>query len=161
MKALGGGDLVLEPQVAAHARALFAVLHQPGVYDFLDDEPPVSLEDWTERLTQLESRRSPDGSEHWLNWVIVHRGEVLGFVQATVSGDAAMIAYVLGSAHWGKGLASAASALMLDELKASYGVRIVSATVHARNDRSVRLLQGLGFEEWPLRTSALLFEKTL
>src|SRR5512146_2057127 len=120
MRMLGGGDLVLEPQVAAHAPALFAVLHQPGVYDFLDEEPPLSLEEWTERLTELESRRSPDGSEHWLNWAIVHRGEVVGFVQATARDDAATIAYLLGSAHWGAGLAAAATALMLDELKAGY-----------------------------------------
>jgi len=161
MRTLGGGDLVLEPQVAAHAPALFAVLQQPGVYEFLDEEPPVSLEEWTERLAQLESRRSPDGSEHWLNWVIVHCGEVIGFVQATVSGEAAMIAYVLGSAHRGKGLASATTALMLGELKTGYGVKTASATVHARNDRSIRLLQRLGFEERPVRTSDLLFERTL
>jgi len=161
MRLVGGGDLVLEPQVAAHAPALFAVLHQPSVYDFLDEEPPVTLEEWTERLAQLESRRSPDGSEHWLNWVIVHRGEVAGFVQATVSEDAAMIAYVLGSVHWGGGLAAAATALMLDELKSGYGVRTASATVHARNARSIRLLQRLGFEERPVRTSDLRFEKTL
>jgi [ribosomal protein S5]-alanine N-acetyltransferase len=161
MRTLGGGDLVLEPQVAAHAPVLFAILHQPGVYDFLDEEPPLSLEEWTERVAGLERRRSPDGSEHWLNWAIVHRGEVVGFVQATVSGDAAMIAYLLGSVHWGGGLASSATALMLDELKTGYGVRIASATVHARNDRSIRLLQRLGFEERPVRTSDLKFEKTL
>lgn len=161
MRRLGGDDLVLEPQVAAHAPALFAILNQPGVYDFLGEEPPASLEAWTQRLAGLESRRPPDGSEHWLNWAVVHRGEVVGFVQATVSGDAAMIAYVLGSAHWGAGLAAAATTLMLGELKSGYGVRIASATVHARNARSIRLLQRLGFEERPVRTSDLRFEKRL
>jgi len=161
MRALRNGGLVLEPQVAAQAPALFEVLHQADVYDFLDEEPPVSLEEWTERLARLESRRSPDGSEHWLNWVIVHRGEVVGFVQATVSGDVATIAYLLGSRHWGRGLAGAATALMLEELRSGYGARLAVATVDVRNERSIRLLQGLGFEERPVRTSDLRFEKTL
>ena len=68
-----------------------------------------------ERFAKLETRRSGDGREQWLNWVLRRRsGELIGYVQATVRGDGqAFIAYVLGSAHWGQGLASEAVAAVL------------------------------------------------
>ena len=98
MRTLRAGDLVLEPQVAAHAAELFPVLDDPGLYDFIDDEGPASETALRERLARLESRRSPDGSEAWLNWVVRNaEGRVVGYVQATVGPKhEAEIAYVLG-----------------------------------------------------------------
>lgn len=147
MKALAGDGFLLEPQTAAHAQALFAILHDPGVYDFLDDEPPASVEALAERLTRLEARRSPDGAAQWLNWIIKVDGDVAGYVQATVTGDRALVAYVLGSRHWGRGLAAAATTLMLEALAESYRVSRAVATVDAGNLRSIRLLERLGFQQ--------------
>jgi ribosomal-protein-alanine N-acetyltransferase len=153
--------ITLEPQVAGHAAALFELLHQPGVYDFLDHEPPESIGGLAERLARLESRRSPDGTQQWLNWVVVRYGEVLGYVQATVRGERAEVAYVIGSRFWGGGVASAATTMMLDDLAANYGVRIATATVETANERSIRLLRRLGFEQTAQRGSELAFERLL
>ena len=59
------------------------------------------------RFTKLETRLSADGQEQWLNWVIcLASEELIGYVQATVRADGGvLIAYELGSAFWGKGLA--------------------------------------------------------
>jgi [ribosomal protein S5]-alanine N-acetyltransferase len=100
-----------------------------------------------ERLARLESRLSPDGREHWLNWVIrTDGGGVAGYVQATVEmGGTAEIAYVLGSAHQRRGYGFVAVSAMLDELAASYGVTRVVATLDPDNAASLALLRKLGF----------------
>jgi len=147
--------LVLEPQVAAHADELFAVLRDPKIYEF-GNEPPVSLEWLRERFLRLESRRSPDEREWWLNWVIRNStGEAIGYVQATVLPDRrALIAYELGSAWWGQGYGREAVAAMLDELAAHFDVREAGALFRADNHRSRKLLDRLGFVPPPaaLRT---------
>jgi len=138
--------VTLEPQVAAHAAALFAVIGDPSLYTYIDAPPPASEAALRERLLRLESRRSPDGGEHWLNWVVRDAaGTVVGYVQATVTPDgSAEIAYVIGRAHWRRGHATAACRLMLAELVASYGVVRVTATLDPANAASLALVEKLG-----------------
>jgi [ribosomal protein S5]-alanine N-acetyltransferase len=141
MRRLETGSLTLEPQVADHAPALFVVLSDPAIYEH-ENAPPPS-EDWLrERFARLESRRSTDGTELWLNWVVrLPSSELIGYVQATVYPDArAAIAYELGSAYWGRGFARQAVAAMIGELGARYGVRILRAVLKRANVRSLRLL---------------------
>jgi RimJ/RimL family protein N-acetyltransferase len=76
--------LTLEPQVAAHAETMFALLQDPAIYAY-ENTPPASLESLRQRFCRLESRRSADGQERWLNWVLrLPTGALAGFVQATV-----------------------------------------------------------------------------
>jgi [ribosomal protein S5]-alanine N-acetyltransferase len=141
--------LVLEPLVEAHADALYPVLCDPRMLEFLDHAPPASLEALRERHRKLESRRSADGREHWLNWALVPReGDVgaIGFVQASVLEDrSAWVAYEVAPSLWGEGLGSEATRAMLEHLGAHYGVVRCLATVDRRNERSWRLLERLGF----------------
>lgn len=138
--------LTLEPQVAAHAPEMFAVLSDPAIYEY-ENAPPQSLNGLRERFAELESRRSPNGREQWLNWVIrLPNSRLIGYVQATVyPGGHAAIAYELGSAWWGRGLAQQAVQAMLGELVERFGVRHVSAVLKQENHRSQRLLERLGF----------------
>lgn len=138
--------LVLEPQRAAHAEAMFALLADPALY-LHEGAPPASLGELRDRFTRLEARRSADGSEGWLNWVLRLRdGRVVGYVQATVQADgSAWVAYVLGSAHWGQGLASEAVTAMIDGLVAQHAVHTLRAVYKRSNDPSVRLLERQGF----------------
>jgi [ribosomal protein S5]-alanine N-acetyltransferase len=132
--------------VAAHADEMFAVLSDPAIYEY-ENEPPASLEWLRERFGRLESRRSNDGQQQWLNWVLRLRGaELIGYVQATVFPTGlAMIAYVLSSRYWGRGLAREACETMLGELHAHYGVGSACAVFKRANVRSLRLLERLGF----------------
>jgi RimJ/RimL family protein N-acetyltransferase len=150
MRALATAALTLEPQGVEHAEAMARVLADPALYAH-EGEPPPSLQWLRERYAKLESRRSPDGRDAWLNWVLrPPGGEPIGYVQATVSpaGHAA-VAYVLGSAHWGRGLAAQAVQAMLDELAARWRVRTFHAVLKAGNARSRRLLERLGFVPAP------------
>ena len=153
MRTIRTEHVALEPQSASHADAMFAVLSDPVIYEY-ENEPPRSLEWLRERFTKLETRRSADGTEHWLNWVIrIPTSELIGYVQATVHPDGrAAIAYELASRFWGRGLAQAAVQAMIPALKEEYGVRRLSAVFKRRNHGSQRLLERLGFT---LATQAL------
>ncbi len=139
-------DLTLEPLVAGHAEAMFDVLSEPELYRYLDFGPPPSLDHLRGVYEELEARVSPDGSQLWLNWVVRPRDEApVGFVQATVSGADAWVAYVLAKEYWGRGYAFQATQAVVDHLRATCGVARFLATVQAGNERSIRLLRRLGF----------------
>jgi len=125
---------------------MFRVLQDPRIYEH-ENEPPASEEWLRERYTKLETRRSGDGSERWLNWVLrLSSGEAIGYVQATVEPSGrAFVAYVLESRWWGQGLAHEAVRAMMDELRAAYAVNHYVAVFKKRNERSRRLLERLGF----------------
>jgi RimJ/RimL family protein N-acetyltransferase len=138
---------ILEPQAESHAREMFAVLSDPAIYEF-ENCPPQS-EDWlVNRFKKLESRQSPDGKQHWLNWVIrLSNNELAGYVQATVlENGLCYVAYVLSSKYWRKGLGRSAVTAMLRELASNFQVSTVVAVLKAKNFRSYALLMNLGFD---------------
>jgi ribosomal-protein-alanine N-acetyltransferase len=141
--------LWLEPQLPSHAPAMFKLLSDPVLYRF-EDEPPKSVAWLARRYERLALRQSPDGLEHWLNWVLRRRDDAVavGYVQATVRADGrALVAYVLGSPYWGQGLASEAVQAMLVELAGVWRVRLALAVFKRGNQRSRSLLLRLGFGE--------------
>ncbi len=119
MNTLRASRCTLEPQVAAHATEMFAVLSDPVIYEF-ENEPPQSEAWLTQRYERLETRASADGSEKWLNWVVrLPSGELAGYVQATVmQAGAALVAY---------------------------GVSLCVAVLKRANCRSLALLLAVGF----------------
>jgi ribosomal-protein-alanine N-acetyltransferase len=146
MRTLATARLHLEPLTTAHAGEMFGVLGDPAIYEY-ENEPPPSPEWLRARYARLESRRSPDGREQWLNWVVrLRASELIGCVQATVwpPGRAA-IAYEFSSAYWGRGLAHEAVEAMIGELVETHHVRRLSAVLKRENVRSLRLLERLGF----------------
>jgi RimJ/RimL family protein N-acetyltransferase len=147
MPTLEAGGLVLEPLTSAHAASMYALLSDPVLYRYIDEAPPADVDTLRARYARLESRRSADGRQHWLNWVVRLPGQPpLGYVQATVLEDgSAWVAYLLGSAHQGRGHATLATAAMLAHLESEYGTHRLLANVEADNGPSIRLLQRLGF----------------
>jgi RimJ/RimL family protein N-acetyltransferase len=147
MRVIEAAGLALEPQVAAHAEAMFAVLSDSAIYEY-ENAPPASVDALRERYRKLETRRSGDGSEQWLNWVVrLPEGELAGYVQATVYPHRhdSDIAYEFASRYWGRGLARTAVEAMVGELAAQYDVRALSAILKRTNERSRRFLERLGF----------------
>jgi RimJ/RimL family protein N-acetyltransferase len=148
-RTLTSSRLALEPIRPRHAELLFDVLQDASIYTYMPTEPPRSrdaLRGWYERLAR---RRSPDGSETWLNWAIRLRATTLyvGTAQATIRGDAtALLAYELGTQYRGAGYATEACRAVMRELVDAFGVREIRAHVDTRNERSIRLLERLGFD---------------
>ena len=147
MRTLQADGLVLEPLTAAHAEAMFALLSDPALYRYIDEAPPADADSLRARYARLERRESADGRQRWLNWVVCVPGRPpLGYVQATVlDNGSAWVAYLLGSAHQGRGHATRATAAMLAHLESEHGTSRLLANVEAENLPSIRLLQRLGF----------------
>jgi RimJ/RimL family protein N-acetyltransferase len=135
----------------AHAEELFPVLAEAALYQFLDEEPPESVAALRQKLARSESRKSPDGSEHWLNWVVRDGSRrVAGYVQATVAENLETnVAYVIGSAFWGRGVATEAVAQMLRIVATEFGVKRFIVVSERKNIKSIRLAERLGFVEVP------------
>lgn len=141
-------ELTLEPLRTSHADAMFELLRDEAIYRYLDYPPPPSVQDLRDAYARLEARMSPDGNDAWLNWVIRPRDQPLvGYVQATVTPSRdAHVAYVVASKYWGHGYAHRAMLAMLECLASAYDVERCHATVEVENQRSVRLLERLGFQ---------------
>jgi [ribosomal protein S5]-alanine N-acetyltransferase len=134
--------------IESHAAALFPLLRDETLWEFTDEAPPESLVALRARYRRLESRRSADGTQLWLNWAIaLYDGTVMGFVQATVPADRTSIeiAYVLGRPFWSHGFAYEALSAMIAGIEESLGFVEFLATVDCRNVASGRLLARLGF----------------
>jgi RimJ/RimL family protein N-acetyltransferase len=149
--------LRLEPLDESHASAMFAGLQHEALYEFISERPPASVEALRERYRWLATRTSPDGRQAWLNWVIrALPGEShVGFVQATVFEDrSADVAYLLFPEAWGRGHAREATTAMIDHLRDDWGTRRIRASVDTRNQRSIALLEALGFARGAVRAEA-------
>lgn len=140
--------LILEPLTVAHADAMFDVLSDPTIYEYLDYGPPPSREHLQGVYLRLAHGQSPDGQEGWFNWIVTHpeRGP-MGVVQATVLAPhrTAWVAYVLAQTHRGQGFAREATAAMIDHLINVQGMNTLLAMIEDANDASRRLLLKLGF----------------
>ena len=153
--------LRLEPQRESHAEGLFPLLGDARLYEYIPLEPPPSLAALRERLARLSARRSPDGRELWLNWVMcdAHTGAYVGRVQATVrAGRPAYLAYEVFPAHWHRGYATEGCARVMRWLIDALQVDGFEAEVDALNAASLRLLERLGFERIAYRAAADTFK---
>jgi RimJ/RimL family protein N-acetyltransferase len=149
MHTLTTSELLLEPLVVGHAEAMFEVLSDPELHRYLDHPPPPSIEHLRGVYASVQTRMSPDGSQLWLNWIVRLPGQPpIGYVQATVASDGvAWVGYLFSKEHWGRGYATQATRAVLDHVASAHGVTRFLATVEARNHRSIRLLERLGFHE--------------
>lgn len=141
--------LRLEPLVAGHAAIMFEGLRDPNAYRYIPQEPPASAHELANRYAALESRRSPDGREAWLNWALVDSDRrARGYVQATVRLDSreAWIAYLVFASSQRQGYAKEALSALLPALRDAYDIYRFNAEIDTRNLASIRLVEALGFE---------------
>jgi len=157
MRPITTDRLRLEPLEPRHAPHFYEGLRDAGLYSWIDEKPPQSVEWLRARYERLQMRRSPDGSEDWLNWAIwsVEEKRYVGYVQATLRGSRGSVAYVLFADAQGKGFAREAVAAMIEELFANYNVTEVYASVDRRNLQSCVLLAELEFERVANPTDAV------
>ena len=158
--------LDLLPITREHAAVLSPVLADPEIYQFTGGSPP-SLEVLTRGLVRWESRRSPDGSELWLNWLVRIRasGAAAGYVQTTIAAgeDEAALAWVLGVSAQGRGYATEAARGVLEWLL-GHGATRFRACIKPAHVASQRVAERLGLtrsgrwidgeEVWFLETAA-------
>ncbi len=145
------GIVSIVPQMGYHAADMYQLLLDADLYSFTNDHPPATAHALADRYENLESRRSPDGSQWWLNWVIkkVETDELIGYVQATVVKEVADIAWVVGVRHQRHGYATMATRLMVAQLSAM-DCQAFSCHIKPGHVASNRVAQKLGFTETDL-----------
>ena len=135
--------LVLAPLRLSDAREMQAVLASPELYRFTGGSPP-SFEQLTERYRhQIVGPDDPDVS--WHNWIIRSRttGSAVGYVQATVAGDTADIAWLVGVPWQRQGIGVEAASAMCAWL-ATRGVHRLTAHIHPDHVGSAKVAARLG-----------------
>lgn len=140
--------LLLEPLTVGHAPWMVEVLAEPSLYEYTGGEAP-SLKLLEHRYAAQAVGHSDDGSQWWLNWVVITRdlGRPVGYVQATVENDGARlvadIAWVVSPTWQGNGIASEATRAMADWLR-SNGVHSLTAHIHPDHQASMKVAQNQG-----------------
>ncbi len=137
--------LTIEPLGHEHAEGLFSALDHPEVAQYLSAPDVTTLGALDARIDRL-ARGPADSDEIWLNAAIRRSddGAIIGRIEASVHGDWAELAYLVGPTYQHRGYAREAVRWLIAELR-SRGVVEVWAAVHPRNSRSLALLEALCF----------------
>src|SRR4051794_23368971 len=88
-------SIELEPLRIDHAAELVEVLCDERLYEHIGGSPPGE-DELRARFARQVAGRSPDGRARWFNWVVREDGVAVGTLQATVAGDLAELAWVVG-----------------------------------------------------------------
>lgn len=135
--------LRLTPLTVDDAPQMHPVLADPALYVFTGEAVP-SLEQ-LERRYRGQCAGSPEPGVVWCNWVIrlPEDGRAIGYVQATVTGDVAVIAWLVGGPWQRQGFATEATIEMCTWL-ANQGVERLVAHIHPGHHASARIAHALG-----------------
>ena len=133
--------LTLLPLQVEYAGEMAQVLSDPALYKFTGGEPPTVEALEARYGRQVAGPGRPD--EQWLNWVIQRDGKLIGYVQATVTGSTAEIAWVIGSDWQGNGYAKESAQGLVTWLEAQ-GIRRIIAHVHPDHSASAAVTAAAG-----------------
>ncbi|MCA2229320.1 GNAT family N-acetyltransferase [Nonomuraea aurantiaca] len=101
--------LVLLPLRVEHADEMAEVLSDPALHAFIGGTPLTAPE------LRARYERLVAAPPAWRNWVIQLRedGSLAGYVQATIDGRAAELAWVVGTPWQGRGLAGESAKVLV------------------------------------------------
>ena len=135
----------LEPLRASDADELFPLLDDPQLHAYTGGRP-ATRDELSSRFRRLETRRSPDSSEEWLNWVVRDRatGAAVGTAQATIIRDRALVAWVIATRWQGRGFATEASTALVSWLSADPSISSISAHIASGHLASERVAEKAG-----------------
>ncbi len=136
-------SLLLLPLRETDAREMMSLLDDRGLYRFTGGGPPT-LRDLEARYRSQVSGPS-SGSDVWHNWILrLQESErAIGFVQATLSGNTADMAWLVGTDWQQCGYAKEAAAEMCRWLR-ECRIGSVTAHIHPSHLASERVAMAIG-----------------
>jgi len=146
--------LWLQPLAEGHADQLVEVLSDQALHKFIGGQPDT-LEELRARYRRITAG-SPDPQVSWCNWAVLLKPgrQPIGTLQATITGrDGELvgeIAYVVGTAWQGQGLAREMARGLVSWLSAR-GVARIIAHVHPGHGASSAVVAALGMVATPVR----------
>ncbi|CAM5459626.1 GNAT family N-acetyltransferase [Streptomyces atroolivaceus] len=132
------------PLDATYAQEMAGVLSDPALHTWTGGAP----EDAGTLRARYERQAagSPDPAELWWNWVLRVRADgcLAGYVQATVRGARAEVAWVVGTRWQGRGYAKEGAAGLVRHLLDRGSVRTVVAHIHPDHAASAAVATAAG-----------------
>lgn len=141
---LTSSRLTLSPLDPSDAAEMVDVLGHIELYGFMGGTPP-DLDRLEAQYRAQVAGPSRDG-ETWHNWIVRLEGSAVGFVQATVIGNTADIAWVVGVPWQRQGFASEAAIRMCQSLT-EQGVEHFEAHIHPDHLASQKVAAAVGLTE--------------
>ena len=128
--------------------ALFAMFSDPAVMRYWSRLPMARP---SEAQAQLDANRSAFTERTRLSWAIARLDDDCLVGTATLFGfridqGRCELGYALSSAHWGRGYAHEALRLAIDHAFGPLALNRIEADIDPRNERSIALVERLGFE---------------
>lgn len=145
---IAGARVVLRALESSDVPDLFGIFSDSEVLRFWDGTSMTSITDADAYLRQIDENFR---SRQLFQWGIAHQatGSILGtctLLHVNLAHRRGEIGFALGRPHWGKGLARDAVAALIAFAFEHLDLHRLEADVDPRNDRSLRLLEGLGFQ---------------
>ncbi|MFJ3701428.1 MULTISPECIES: GNAT family N-acetyltransferase [unclassified Streptomyces] len=139
------------PLDVAHAQEMAAVLFDPALHAYTGGTPEDAAA--VRARYERQSVGSPDPAELWWNWVLRVRADgcLAGYVQATVRGARAELAWVIGTPWQGRGYAKEAAAGLVRHLLERSPVTTVVAHINPEHAASSAVASAAGLRptgEW-------------
>lgn len=121
----------------------------PGLYEHLEYEPFITIEDSRKYLEKLIQRSSASDAQYWFI-CLAESGKVVGSIglnsldprRATVE-----VGYGVSPAYWGRGIFKAACTILLEHVFQELGLHRVVARTSTANVASIKGLEKLGFRQ--------------
>ena len=143
--------LVLRPLRVSDADEMVLVLADPSLYEFTGGEPPTL--DTLQQRYRNQATGSGKSGDLWCIWIIRTKTDerAAGFVQATVTGRSANLAWVVGVRDQGNGFATESAAAACEWLAINNAVCHIEAHIHPEHVASLAVAARIGL----IRTSEL------
>jgi RimJ/RimL family protein N-acetyltransferase len=134
--------LVLTPPAARHIDELTQLANNSRIHDVMARLPfPYTEADALFYINEL----APGPTEHCYA-IELHDGRFIGTIGLDFqAGDPAALGYWLGEPFWGQGYMSEAGHELLEAVRATGVIDVLSARVLESNAASIRVLEKLGF----------------
>jgi ribosomal-protein-alanine N-acetyltransferase len=141
--------LILRPLAMADVDFVFQHFGDPRVARYLMDEPPVA--DYCQARAIINFYLEPEGKNH-NRWAIVRQADnrligTCGYHKWAKAHFRAEIGYDLSPDCWGQGFMTEALRAAIGNGFERMGLHRIEVLVYVDNDRSIRLLQRLGFKQ--------------